>query len=134
MSFLVLPPEINSLLMYAGAGSAPMLAAASAWDGLATEVAAMVGYHGGVSAAAAQLTSWSAAVQGLPAQASAAIATNPVGAAVTSATSAASSDPITALFGPVEQSVTGYVSQAEQAVINVLNAPTSFLLGHPLIG
>src|SRR5437763_12812378 len=38
MSFLVLPPEINSLLMYAGAGSAPMLAAASAWDGLAAEL------------------------------------------------------------------------------------------------
>lgn len=38
MSFLVLPPEINSMLMYAGAGSAPMLAAATAWDGLATEL------------------------------------------------------------------------------------------------
>ena len=38
MSFLVLPPEINSMLMYAGAGSAPMLAAATAWDGLAAEL------------------------------------------------------------------------------------------------
>lgn len=32
--FSVLPPEINSLRMYLGAGSAPMLQAA-AWDGLA---------------------------------------------------------------------------------------------------
>jgi PPE-repeat protein len=38
MSFLVLPPDINSALMYSGAGSGPMLAAAAAWDGLATEL------------------------------------------------------------------------------------------------
>ncbi|MCV7101621.1 PPE family protein, partial [Mycobacterium palustre] len=39
MSFLVLPPEINSLRMFVGAGSAPMLEAAAAWDGLANELA-----------------------------------------------------------------------------------------------
>jgi PPE-repeat protein len=33
-----LPPEINSARMYAGAGSAPLLAAASAWSGLAAEL------------------------------------------------------------------------------------------------
>ena len=38
MSFLVLPPEINSLRMFLGAGSAPMLEAASAWEGLASEL------------------------------------------------------------------------------------------------
>ena len=38
MSFLVLPPEINSAAMYSGAGSAPMLEAAAAWDGLASEL------------------------------------------------------------------------------------------------
>ncbi|ORB29914.1 PPE domain-containing protein, partial [Mycobacterium persicum] len=31
MNFAVLPPEINSLRMFGGAGSAPMLAAASAF-------------------------------------------------------------------------------------------------------
>lgn len=36
--FSVLPPEINSLRMYLGAGSAPMLQAAAAWDGLAAEL------------------------------------------------------------------------------------------------
>jgi hypothetical protein len=36
--FGVLPPEINSGLMYTGAGCGPMLAAAAAWDGLATEL------------------------------------------------------------------------------------------------
>ncbi|AKN17794.2 hypothetical protein B586_16355 [Mycobacterium haemophilum DSM 44634] len=35
--FFVLPPEINSLRMFAGAGTAPMLAAA-AWEGLAEEL------------------------------------------------------------------------------------------------
>lgn len=49
--FSVLPPEINSLRMYLGAGSAPMLQAAAAWDGLAAElgnrrVVVLLGDHG----------------------------------------------------------------------------------------
>ena len=36
----MLPPEVNSTRMYAGPGSAPMLAAAAAWDVLAEELAA----------------------------------------------------------------------------------------------
>jgi PPE-repeat protein len=38
MDFAALPPEINSGRMYAGAGSGPLLAAAAAWDGLASEL------------------------------------------------------------------------------------------------
>src|SRR5579872_2940512 len=38
MDYGALPPEINSARMYLGPGSAPMLAAASAWDALATEL------------------------------------------------------------------------------------------------
>jgi PPE-repeat protein len=38
MDFGALPPEVNSLRMYAGPGSAPMLAAAAAWDQLAAEL------------------------------------------------------------------------------------------------
>ncbi|MGB9303966.1 MAG: PPE family protein, partial [Mycobacterium sp.] len=38
MSFAVLPPELNSARIYAGAGSGSMLAAAAAWDGLTTEL------------------------------------------------------------------------------------------------
>lgn len=38
MDFGALPPEINSARMYSGPGSAPMLAAAAAWDGLAAEL------------------------------------------------------------------------------------------------
>ncbi|HUH69016.1 MAG TPA: PecA family PE domain-processing aspartic protease [Mycobacterium sp.] len=231
MSFLVSPPEIISSLLYAGAGSGPMLAASAAWDDLATElgsaaqsfssvtsglaaeawhgpasaamlstaaqysgvlsaaatqaqtaaaqaqtvasefesalaatvhpalvvanrnqlvqlvvsnlfgqnapaiaateseyeqmwaqdVSAMVGYHGGVSAAAAQLSSWPTAVQGLPAQASAAIASSPVGSALSSLNSAASS-PLGGVLGTIEHDF-----------INVINAPTELLLGRQLI-
>ena len=38
MSFFVLPPEVNSALMLSGAGSTPLLAAATAWEGLASEL------------------------------------------------------------------------------------------------
>ena len=38
MNYSVLPPEINSLRMFSGAGSAPMLEAAVAWEGLAAEL------------------------------------------------------------------------------------------------
>jgi len=38
MSFSLIPPEINSALMYAGAGSSPLIEAAAAWDGLAADL------------------------------------------------------------------------------------------------
>ncbi|MBS4727481.1 PPE family protein [Mycobacterium sp. SM1] len=38
MDFGMLPPEINSARMYAGAGAGPLLAAAAAWEGLAAEL------------------------------------------------------------------------------------------------
>ena len=38
MDFALLPPEVNSGRMYEGPGSGPMLAAAAAWAGLATEL------------------------------------------------------------------------------------------------
>lgn len=37
--FAWLPPEINSALIFAGPGAAPLLAAAAAWDGLAEDLA-----------------------------------------------------------------------------------------------
>lgn len=40
LDFAALPPEINSARMYTGAGSGPMLAAASAWNGVAAELRA----------------------------------------------------------------------------------------------
>jgi hypothetical protein len=247
MSFLVLPPEINSSRMYAGAGSAPMLAAAESWDGLAAElgtaaqsfssvtsglagqawqgaasaammqtaaryaafltaaatqaqtaaaqaqavasefesalaatvhpvlvaanrdqlvqlvvsnlfgqnapaiaaaesdyeqmwaqdVGAMVGYHGGATAAAAQLSSWSTAIQGLPAQA-AAIAANPVGSLLSSLTPAAGSPTGSALSSLTSAASSnpfgGVLANIEHYAVNLINAPTELLFGFPLIG
>jgi PPE-repeat protein len=46
MEFGALPPEVNSARMYAGAGAAPMMAAASAWSALAGELStAAAGYE-----------------------------------------------------------------------------------------
>ena len=36
--FAALPPEINSALMYTGAGSGPLMAASTAWSNLAAEL------------------------------------------------------------------------------------------------
>src|SRR5437588_312348 len=41
MDFALLPPEVNSARMYAGPGSGPMMAAASAWDALAADLQSM---------------------------------------------------------------------------------------------
>ena len=46
MDFGALPPEINSSRMYAGPGASPMMAAATAWNTLATELSsAAAGYE-----------------------------------------------------------------------------------------
>ena len=38
MSFMLFPPEVNSGLMYAGAGAGPLMTAAMAWDELAADL------------------------------------------------------------------------------------------------
>jgi PPE-repeat protein len=38
MSFMLFPPEVNSGLMYTGAGAGPLMAAATAWDQLAADL------------------------------------------------------------------------------------------------
>ncbi|MDI3315614.1 MAG: PPE family protein [Mycobacterium sp.] len=48
MDFGALPPEINSGRMYAGPGSGPLLAAATAWDGLAAELYSTASSYGSV--------------------------------------------------------------------------------------
>ncbi len=51
MDFLVLRPEVNSLRMFSGNGSGPMLAAARAWDGLAAELQSAATSFGSVVSA-----------------------------------------------------------------------------------
>ncbi|HEY1439633.1 MAG TPA: PPE family protein, partial [Mycobacterium sp.] len=38
LDFAAMPPEMNSALMYAGAGAGPLMAAATAWNNLAAEL------------------------------------------------------------------------------------------------
>ncbi|MEZ0365988.1 PPE family protein [Mycobacterium sp. pUA109] len=45
MDFGALPPEINSARMYSGAGSGPLLTAATAWDELAAELHTAAGMY-----------------------------------------------------------------------------------------
>ncbi|HEU4361953.1 MAG TPA: PPE family protein [Mycobacterium sp.] len=53
MDFGVLPPEIISGQMYSGPGSGPLVAAAAAWDGLATELqSTATAYNSAISALA----------------------------------------------------------------------------------
>lgn len=51
LDFAALPPEINSARMYTGPGSGPMLAAASAWNGLAAELRAAAASYDAVLSA-----------------------------------------------------------------------------------
>lgn len=71
MDFGVLPPEINSGRMYAGPGSGPMLAAAAAWDGLATELQSTAADYGSVISVLTGV--WSGQSSGTMAAAAAAV-------------------------------------------------------------
>jgi PPE-repeat protein len=88
IDFGALPPEINSARLYAGVGSTPLVAAASAWNSLAAELnAAALGYENVVTQLAGE--EWLG-----PASASAAAALQPyiewVGTTATQAEEAAS--------------------------------------------
>ena len=49
INFLALPPEVNSVRIYAGLGSGSMLAAKTAWDGLAAELSSAAASFGSVT-------------------------------------------------------------------------------------
>ncbi len=53
MDYGALPPEVNSARMYSGPGSGSMMAAAAAWEALATELYTVATAYGGVISALA---------------------------------------------------------------------------------
>jgi PPE-repeat protein len=55
MDFGLLPPEVNSGLMYSGPGSGPMLAAAAGWEEVAAELEAAAGGYGAQTGELAQV-------------------------------------------------------------------------------
>jgi len=69
MNFSVLPPEINSIRIFSGAGSAPMLEAAAAWDGLAGELASAATSFSSVTSELAGASWHGAAAQAMTAAA-----------------------------------------------------------------
>jgi PPE-repeat protein len=109
MDFSMLAPEINSARMFAGAGSAPMLAAAAAWNGLADELA---------SAA----SSFSSVTSGLASQAW----QGPASAAMVAAAA-----PYTGWLSAAAAGATGTAGQA-QAVADAFEAAQAATV-HPLV-
>ncbi|WP_099319204.1 PPE family protein, SVP subgroup [Mycobacterium ostraviense] len=153
--FAWLPPEINSARIFAGAGAGPLFVAASAWEGLAAELAgsasafdaviagltggpwedvgAMVGYDAGAASAAAELMPFSVPpvdLAGLASQVGAQVA----GLATTA--TAAVSPALQGALAAVPGAVTGVQSLASSLplssvmqVAQVAGYPASMMLG-----
>lgn len=115
--------------------NAPLIAAIeSEYEQMwAQNVAAMIAYHAGASAAAAQLSAWSANIPSLSAQVTGAVATKASAAASTAASAAASSETVDGLRTEAAQSVNSYLTEIEDDLIDVINTPTEILFGRQLI-
>ena len=70
MNFSVLPPEVNSALMFAGPGSGPLTAAAQAWDGIGAELGSAASTFSSVTSGLA-VQSWQGAASVLMTEAAA---------------------------------------------------------------
>jgi PPE-repeat protein len=95
----------------------------------AQDVAAMIGYHGGVSAAAAQLSSWATALPGLSGVPAAMAngSAGPAGSALNSL------NPAAGLLSGLPAPIGDVFGTARKLAVDVVNAPTSLLFGRNLI-
>jgi hypothetical protein len=131
--FAWLPPEINSALIFAGPGAAPLLAAAAAWDGLAEDLASSASSFFSVTSDLAN-GSW----QGASAAAMMAVATQYVswlGAAAAQAEAASSqASSIAAAFETaLAATVQPAVVAANRALVRALAATNWFGFNLPAI-
>src|ERR1700677_3701737 len=131
--FAQLPPEINSALIFAGAGAAPMFAAAAAWDSLAEDLASSASSFGSVTSDLIS-NSW----QGPSSAAMMAVATQYVGwlsaAAAQAEASSSQAGAIAAAFeSAVAATVQPAVVTANRALVQVLAATNWFGLNAPAI-
>jgi PPE-repeat protein len=131
--FAWLPPEINSALIFAGPGAAPLLAAAAAWDGLAEDLASSTSSFFSVTS---DLTngSW----QGASAAAMMAVATQYVSwlsaAAAQAETVSSQASAIAAAFETaLAATVQPAVVAANRALVRALAATNWFGLNAPAI-
>jgi PPE-repeat protein len=127
MNFSVLPPEVNSARMYAGAGSSPMLAAAAAWDGLAGELGSAAASFGSVTSGLAG-ESW----QGAASAAMTAVAARYVGflnAAATKAGGAAAQAKSTAAAFEAARAATVHPALVSANRTHLVSLVTSNLFG-----
>ncbi len=100
MNFSVLPPEITSAQIFAGAGSGPMLAAANAWDGLAAELDSAAESFGSVITGLTG-TSWQGAASTAMAAAATPYAAWLSTASATAAVAAGQANAVAAVFEAV---------------------------------
>jgi PPE family/Pentapeptide repeats (8 copies) len=131
--FAWLPPEINSALIFAGPGAAPLLAAAAAWDGLAEDLASSASSFFSVTSDLAN-GSW----QGASAAAMMAVATQYVGwlsaaAAQAEAASSQASAIAAAFETALAATVQPAVVAANRALVQALVATNWFGLNAPAI-
>lgn len=131
--FAWLPPEINSALIFAGPGAAPLLAAAEAWDGLAEDLASSASSFFSVTSDLAN-GSW----QGASAAAMMSVSTQYVGwlsaaAAQAEAASSQASAIAAAFEAAVAATIQPAVVQANRALVQALASTNWFGFNVPAI-
>ncbi|HTY33131.1 PPE family protein [Mycobacterium sp.] len=131
--FAWLPPEINSALIFAGPGAAPLLAAAEAWDGLAEDLASSASSFFSVTSDLAN-GSW----QGASAAAMMAVATQYVSwLSAAAAQAEAASSQAAAIAAAFESALAATVQPAvvaaNRALVQALASTNWFGLNAPAI-
>ncbi len=131
--FAWLPPEINSALLFAGPGAAPLLAAAAAWDGLAEDLSSSASSFFSVTSDLAS-GSW----QGASAAAMMAVSTQYVSwLSAAAAQAEAASSQAAAIAAAFESAVAATIQPAvvaaNRGLVQALSATNWFGLNAPAI-